>query len=89
MLERFLQSVGQCLRDVMKVDELFNTLDLLVVLVRALVDPQHDGGDVTKYGGTQEGWKTRPESCLFGLVGFLRVFSISKKKIQLATVWLL
>ena len=51
MLMRLNQSVGQRFGDVVKVDELLDARLHLVVLLRALVQPQHDGRHVPEYGG--------------------------------------
>ena len=48
------EPVCQRLWNVMELDELFDTRQLLVVLLRAAVQSQHDRRDITKYGGTHQ-----------------------------------
>lgn len=53
VLERFLQSAGEGLGDVVKVDEVLHALHLFVIFVRPLVHAQHDGRYVAKNGGAE------------------------------------
>lgn len=59
VLEGLLEAGCQVFGQMMKVDELFYAGYALLIVVRALVHPQHDGGHVTENGGTQQGCKGR------------------------------